>query len=196
MPRPAPAQPAGSGFAPAAGPTPGMVGPAPGMPQPGGAQPASVQPGQPAPMVSRATPSPSPQSGASDSSDDVNQLPAEHTVLAKRTKRAKALATLSWDGGEAVRVTKEQVIVGRRVPRVLRSDQSQIIEVNDPTKTVSAKHARLSRINGKWFIEDLESTNGIYLVAEDGSELELQKQTEVTEKFYLGDVAFKWEQHG
>lgn len=190
--RPAPGMPqsaaspnASGAFAPSAGPTAGTVRPAPGM-----AQPAASA--QPAPVLPRTTPSPL----SIDDAEDVNQLPAENTVLAKRTKRARSLATVSWDGGDPVSITKEQVVIGRRVPEALRNDQSQVVDVNDPTKTVSAKHARISRVNGQWIIEDLDSTNGIYLVAEDGTEEELLKVGEVTEQFYLGDVAFRWEPKG
>lgn len=146
----------------------------------------------------RKPPSPSPSPGNADLGVDRlgDQPPTDRTVLAKRSKRAKTLALLDWGGGVPTLIVKEQVVIGRRVPQVLKTDDTQIVELEDVTKTVSAKHARLKRVEGKWFIEDLGSTNGIYLVHADGGETEVEELEPVTEEFYLGDVLFHLEHKG
>lgn len=151
------------------------------------------QPVKTAVALRRTPPTPSPRTEAPGVATVAEQLPADRTMLAKRSKRAKPLAFLDWGDGTPTLITKEEVVIGRRIPRGLKTDNTQIVEIEDPTKTVSAKHARLKRINGQWFIEDLDSTNGIHLVDESGGETEVEKLTAATPKFYLGDVCFHLE---
>lgn len=148
------------------------------------------------PAPGRVQPAPSTRTDVAGGESHVEQPAADRTVLAKRSKRAKTLALLDWGGGVPTLIVKEEVVIGRRVPRVFRTEGTQVVELEDATKTVSATHARLKRVDGKWFIEDLDSTNGIYLVEEDGGETEVDKLSPVTQKFYLGDVLFHLEPKG
>lgn len=148
------------------------------------------------PTPGRVQPTPSTQDDVQDQNASVQQPPVDKTVLAKRSKRAKTLALLDWGQGSPTLVVKEEVIIGRRVPKAMQTDANQVVEIADPTKTVSAKHARLKRVGGQWFIEDLDSTNGIFVVDESGAETEVDKLAPVTSKFYLGDVLFHLDAKG
>lgn len=48
----------------------------------------------------------------------------------------------------------------------------------DSTRTISKRHAKLEHADGKWFIEDLDLTNGIVLLI-DGGEVEVTGRIEV-----------------
>ena len=112
----------------------------------------------------------------------------DKTVLAKRRKQP--LALLSWGEAPPVPLQKPVVVIGRRA----KSDDQdvQVVQVDDPTKTVSGSHARLELVDGVWMIEDLGSTNGVFLVVKDGEE-EAKGRVNATDDFYLGDVRFHLE---
>ena len=112
----------------------------------------------------------------------------DKTVLAKRRKQP--LALLSWGEAPPVPLQKPIVVIGRRA----KSDDQdvQVVQVDDPTKTVSGTHARLELVDGVWMIEDLGSTNGVFLVVKDGEE-EAKGRVNATDDFYLGDVRFHLE---
>lgn len=113
----------------------------------------------------------------------------DRTVLAKRAR--KALGTLAY-GAEPVTLTKERVIIGRTLKGLDDTPALQLVRVTDPTRTVSGTHAELRYKNGSWYIKDLKSTNGVYLVEPDGQETELEGIEALTDEFYLGDVKFTY----
>ena len=112
----------------------------------------------------------------------------DRTVLAKRHRRP--LALLRWGHGESVQLHKPLVLIGRRVEP--GEQEAQVVQVSDSTRTVSGIHARLALVDDAWTIEDLNSTNGIFLVNEDGEE-EVRGRAIVVNDFYLGDVRFHLE---
>ncbi len=78
-------------------------------------------------------------------------------------------------------------VVGRRpesVPGVLA------VVIADPTRTISKTHARLSLDGDAWVVEDLDSTNGVVLIHDDGREQELDARQPViaTPRLLLGTL--------
>lgn len=111
----------------------------------------------------------------------------DRTVLASR--RRKTLGTLSF-GADPVELVRQKVVIGRRLSGVEDSPDLQKVEVTDPSKTVSGTHAELTFTDGQWYVKDLDSTNGIYRVKEDGEEVEVRGTEPLEGDFYLGDVLF------
>ena len=65
------------------------------------------------------------------------------------------------DAGRAIPLTSETVILGRRPIRDPEFPDAQLISLDDDTRTVSKTHARLELRDERWFITDLDSTNGV-----------------------------------
>ena len=82
------------------------------------------------------------------------------------------------------------MIVGRKPGNLPDLPEASLVEVADPTRTVSKNHALLEFIDGIWMISDLDSTNGVALVRVDGNEsrVTVGQRAALTEKFYLGDL--------
>ncbi|MFK4788841.1 FHA domain-containing protein, partial [Microbacterium sp. ZW T5_56] len=93
-------------------------------------------------------------------------------------------------GGEIV-LTSEAAVLGRRPAET--DERIQNVPVADGTRTVSKTHARLDLIDGVWWITDLASTNGVFLIDESGAEQELRSgiPTVLTERFLLGDAELR-----
>ncbi len=98
------------------------------------------------------------------------------------------LWSLRLDDGRAFALTATRVELGRNPS----SDDaaSQLLAIEDSTRTLSKAHARLTFGNGQWTITDLKSTNGVMVVAADGAEnyLEPAASAVVQGRFVLGDV--------
>ena len=45
-----------------------------------------------------------------------------------------------------------------------------MLRIHDTSRTLSKVHARLDLVNDEWIITDLNSTNGVIVVASDGTE--------------------------
>lgn len=118
---------------------------------------------------------------------EANELPDDRTVLAKRRKTVYGELVF---GDNTIPLTKKTAVVGRRLPEGTQTDEVQAVLIPDPTKTISGVHARLTFEDGTWSIEDLDSTNGIFLVADDGREQEVKGKVTFDGPFYLGDVLF------
>ena len=115
--------------------------------------------------------------------DEIDEID-ENTVLAVR-KRVSAKLTLP--DGTSVPITASKVLIGRKVTS--NDPDVQVINVNDPTRTVSKVHATIERVDGHWYIEDLQSTNGV-VVIRDGAEVEIKERSELHGDFLLGDATF------
>lgn len=109
------------------------------------------------------------------------------TVVVDR--RPQVSWTLVLDDGPALRLTGAHVLLGRK-PASTDAD-TQALAVPDKTRTLSKVHARLDLEDGVWKITDLNSTNGVLLVAEDGTEtlVDPGNAVEVKGSFVLGKVA-------
>ena len=116
----------------------------------------------------------------------VDEAPDDHTVLAKR----RAVYGDLLFGETIVPLTRKEVVLGRKVPSEDLGSAVQVVTIPDPTKTISGKHAKLTFEDGAWNIEDLGSTNGIYLVDDSGEETLAVGKIKLESSFYLGDVRF------
>jgi pSer/pThr/pTyr-binding forkhead associated (FHA) protein len=110
------------------------------------AAPRGNQAQAPAGLAAAASP---PAYGASDGYSGTSvQFTGSPTLEAR-------LVVIGQDGkpGREYSVTGDQTDIGR--------GEGDIVLPNDPY--VSARHARLSRRNGRFFVRDLESVNGVYV---------------------------------
>ncbi|MDQ1129575.1 FHA domain-containing protein [Microbacterium sp. SORGH_AS_0888] len=101
--------------------------------------------------------------------------------------RAPAGWQLVLPTGETVSLSERVVVLGRN-PRP--EPGAQIVAIEDATKTMSKRHARLEWTGQVWTITDLGSTNGVTL--RDGAAERLitaEQPTSATEVFLLGDAA-------
>lgn len=114
----------------------------------------------------------------------------DETVIASRRRPSWSLVLPL---GAPVAVTADVVIVGRRPSADLTRSGAQLVPVADDTRTVSKTHARLERNGAGWTIVDLDSTNGVILVGDDGVETELEPgvAAPLTERFLLGDAELR-----
>ncbi|WP_345449257.1 FHA domain-containing protein, partial [Microbacterium fluvii] len=112
----------------------------------------------------------------------------EQTVVARRRRSGWSLVPPT---GPAVAITSDVVILGRRPQRDRQHPQAQLIEIED--ETVSKTHARLVLRSEKWFVTDLDSTNGVLFATFMGTDVEAPPgvETEAGEKFLLGDAEIK-----
>lgn len=78
-------------------------------------------------------------------------------------------------------------VVGRRP---LPVDGSALLQIVDPTRTLSKSHARLRFRDGAWRVTDLDSTNGLWLLHDDGREEAIPPYREVdaTPRLRLGTL--------
>ncbi|WP_010205891.1 DUF5684 domain-containing protein [Salinibacterium sp. PAMC 21357] len=98
---------------------------------------------------------------------------------------------LTADGGFSVVITSTTVILGRNPT----SDRPEVqaIAVPDSTRTLSKVHAQLVFSDGGWHITDLNSTNGVLVVAVDATEQALSTggSARLVESFALGKVGVR-----
>jgi predicted component of type VI protein secretion system len=118
-----------------------------------------------------------------------DETPAEdRTQMVRQRTRRRGSWDLVLPTGEVVPATARTLVLGRKPSG---GDASvQYVTVDDATRTVSKEHARIEWAGDGWAITDLGSTNGVALVAEDGSERRLAPgvATPLTERFLLGDA--------
>jgi hypothetical protein len=126
---------------------------------------------------------PAPSVEIDEDTDDV----FDRTVLARRRRKVWRLTP---PDGTPIVLTSDTVVVGRRPVASVSDSETQLVEIADPTRSLSKTHARLELREGVWFITDLGSTNGIYLIGEGGSETEIAPESpaEVGTEFLLGQL--------
>ncbi|WP_062389183.1 FHA domain-containing protein [Demequina iriomotensis] len=112
--------------------------------------------------------------------------PDDRTQVSARQREAWELVTSE---GGVYGFDAEAVLVGRSggLPPI---DGTRRLDLVDSTRTVSKTHARLELTRGTWWVEDLGSTNGTYLVDATGHETQVPDgvPTPVTGRLILGDV--------
>jgi hypothetical protein len=79
-----------------------------------------------------------------------------------RSRRPAPLAVLAFATGERVEVVSPRVVLGRNPTQ--EGEGTQLLRLPDPGRAVSRNHALLELVDGRWFITDLQSTNGTYAV--------------------------------
>lgn len=115
-------------------------------------------PPQPAPI--KATPSPAPAESAYEKTELIHEPPAaldvyEKTVAVVFRSAIETTFQISGTAGvmEQVLPVSDDFVIGRK------ADAS--LQLNDPS--VSQRHAKLSAVDGMLQVQDMGSTNGIYL---------------------------------
>ena len=119
---------------------------------------------------------------ADEPSDDLDK-----TVL---TRRKVPEWSLTADGSAPIPLTSSVVVLGRQPVASVADPAAQLIPVVDPSKTVSKTHARIELVDGAWFISDLDSTNGVIIVAASGGEIVVAPGSSVAvdRRFLIGDL--------
>lgn len=179
-PAPQPAPPAPSS------PAPSM--PAPSTPQPGPSAEVMTPPIviSPPPMVRPAAPAPA-QPGAhsrESAAHDESAVEPEKTVTVSRgvdealeatvvvAKRRGIRRSLVLDDGRSFALSGASVVIGRNP---IGAPGEQRLAISDSTQTLSKTHARLVVQGDEWRLTDLDSTNGVVIVADDGAETLLDR---------------------
>jgi hypothetical protein len=103
---------------------------------------------------------------------------------------------LQTEGGASSEITEQVAVLGRN-PAVAHG-AIQLVPVSDSSKTVSKTHARIALADGVWSITDLNSTNGVHVIAPDGQNLRLVPgvPATITESFRLGDLTLHLRREG
>ena len=123
--------------------------------------------------------------------DDVD---VDETIIVDRRPRIRSV--LQVEAGPAIPLTADVVVLGRRPST--GEPGVQDLAVPDTTRTLSKVHARLQRDEGGWVITDLESTNGVVIVGDDGTETLLERgaSAPASGRFILGKVAMSIHEEG
>lgn len=109
----------------------------------------------------------------------------EETIIARRKRTDWALVPPT---GEPVALSSEVVILGRRPAPDPDHPGAQLVSIQDGT--VSKTHARLNLRDDKWYVTDLDSTNGVLFATVMGTEVEAPpgEEVEAGDRFLLGDA--------
>jgi len=119
--------------------------------------------------------------------DDAELDALDRTVVTRRRRIPWAIVP---PNGIPVDLTSDVVILGRRPASDAAHPDAQLIAIVDETRTVSKTHARLQLRGEKWFVTDLDSTNGVLFATLMGTEVEAPpgEEIEAGERFFLGDA--------
>jgi len=122
--------------------------------------------------------------------------PTAPVWLAAAPQKPAARWMLQTEGGDAAEITEQVAVLGRN-PAVAHGG-IQLVPVTDSSKTVSKTHARIALADGVWSITDLNSTNGVHVIAPDGQNLRLVPgvPATITESFRLGDLTLHLRKEG
>ncbi|MFT4231955.1 MAG: FHA domain-containing protein, partial [Leucobacter sp.] len=171
----------------------------PSDPEPAADSPAAPEQ-SPAPEPEQPFAADSPAAEASAAGSPANQAPVvvapaapaaadddeDRTVVVAR----RARWGIELPDGEVLGLEGDDVVVGRR-PEVLTG--AVVLQIADPTRTMSKSHARLRRHGEDWTIEDLHSTNGVSVIDEHGATVPLEpgREYEVIEDLIIGTLEVK-----
>lgn len=117
----------------------------------------------------------------------------DHTIV---TRRRRTGWILVGPDGERIALEEDVAVVGRRPSVDAAFPHAQLVTLGDPTRTVSKTHARLELRGDVWTVVDLDSTNGVVLIADNDDETEVQPGavTRLTPRFLLGDAELRLEE--
>ncbi len=115
----------------------------------------------------------------------------ESTQTARPRSRRRGEWTLALPDGGTASLTSRTVVLGRRPSD--HDEMTQYVAVVDETRTMSKEHARLDWTVTGWTITDLDSTNGVTLVHDDGRVERLPGggTAAVPSRFRLGDAGLE-----
>ncbi|KAF2414768.1 hypothetical protein B1729_02760 [Microbacterium sp. B35-04] len=118
------------------------------------------------------------------------EIPDEQDVLDETiiARRKRTDWTLVPPTGEPVALSAEVVILGRRPAGDPDFPAAQLVSIHDGT--VSKTHARLTLRDDRWYVTDLDSTNGVLFATVMGTEVEAPagEEVEAGDRFLLGDA--------
>ncbi|MGC5172888.1 DUF5684 domain-containing protein [Microbacterium sp. DT81.1] len=133
--------------------------------------------------------------GSVSAQHDVPELPDaesafDETIIAVRRRPTWMLTPPL---GAPIAVTSDALIIGRRPSADPDFPDAQLVPISDETRTMSKTHARLELLDDEWVIVDLDSTNGVVLFRDDGTETEATPGVPqpVGERFLLGDAELR-----
>ncbi|KUF07883.1 FHA domain-containing protein [Leucobacter sp. G161] len=138
-----------------------------------------VAPVRPAPkVVSTPVARPAPATDTSPVDDDFDRT----VVVSRRTHWV-----LELPDGQTHELLSDDIVLGRKPVAV---DESDVLVVHDATRTLSKSHARLRRAGDVWTVEDLQSTNGVFVYDAFGQQTELTpgEQVEIVEYLTIGTL--------
>ncbi|MFE5407352.1 DUF5684 domain-containing protein [Microbacterium sp. NPDC056569] len=109
----------------------------------------------------------------------------EETIIARRKRTDWTLVPPT---GDPVALSAEVVILGRRPAGDPDFPGAQLVSIQDGT--VSKTHARLELRDDRWYVTDLDSTNGVLFATVMGTEVEAPpgEEVEAGDRFLLGDA--------
>jgi hypothetical protein len=118
------------------------------------------------------------------------EIPDEQDVLEETiiARRRRTDWTLVPPTGDPVALSSEVVILGRRPAGDPDFPAAQLVSI--PDGTVSKTHARLELRDDRWYVTDLDSTNGVLFATVMGTEVEAPagEEVEAGDRFLLGDA--------
>ncbi|WP_203581802.1 DUF5684 domain-containing protein [Microbacterium hibisci] len=118
------------------------------------------------------------------------EIPDEQDVLDETiiARRKRTDWTLLPPTGDPVALSAEVVILGRRPAGDPEFPGAQLVSISDGT--VSKTHARLQLRDDRWYVTDLDSTNGVLFATVLGTEVEAPpgEEVEAGDRFLLGDA--------
>ncbi|MFS0853087.1 DUF5684 domain-containing protein [Microbacterium sp. 179-I 3D4 NHS] len=109
----------------------------------------------------------------------------DETVVVARKRGVRR--SLVLDDGRTYALSGARVVIGRNP---VGDPGEQRLAITDLTRTLSKTHARLVVTDDEWRLTDLHATNGVVVVADDGTETLLDPGESVvgTGRFILGEV--------
>lgn len=125
------------------------------------------------------------ESGEIGEGDEIEDTD-DRTVLVPR----RARWGLELPDGGMLELPGDDVVIGRK-PQA--AEGSEVLQINDPMRTLSKTHARLRRTGESWTVEDLGSTNGLAIIDDEGNAIEIDpgEQHEATEQMIIGTLEVK-----
>ncbi len=109
----------------------------------------------------------------------------DHTIIARRKRTDWSLVPPT---GDPIALVSDVVILGRRPSSDPEYPTAQLVGIQDGT--VSKTHARLRLRGDRWYVTDLDSTNGVLFATLMGTEVEATpgEEVEAGDRFLMGDA--------
>ena len=112
----------------------------------------------------------------------------DHTIIARRKRTDWSLVPPT---GDPIALVSDVVILGRRPATDPEYPSAQLVAIQDGT--VSKTHARLQLRGDRWYVTDLDSTNGVLFATLMGTEVEATpgEEVEAGDRFLMGDAEIR-----
>ena len=112
----------------------------------------------------------------------------DRTIIARRKRTDWSLVPPT---GDPIALVSDVVILGRRPASDSEHPTAQLVAIQDGT--VSKTHARLQLRGDRWYVTDLNSTNGVLFATLMGTEVEATpgEEVEAGDRFLMGDAEIR-----